>query len=79
MDIYVDKGLPAGTYSGEVMVTIDGAAHSVIPLSLEVLDFELPDVNHYRTMIYFSDYSIAPRYNLSYSNQWPMLLEFHTG
>ncbi len=77
VDIYVAKGLSPGLYTGTITVKLDGATHSVIPLRLQVLDFDLPDELHYHTMIYFSDYNIKPRYNLNDSNKWPMLLEFH--
>jgi len=77
VDIYIDKGLPAGTYSGTITVKLNGATYQTIPLSLQVLNFTLPDALHYKTMIYYSDYSIDPRYNLTSSTQWPMMLEFN--
>jgi len=77
VDIYVDKGLPAGTYTGTITVKLNGVTNQTIPLSLQVLGFTLPDENHYKTMIYYSDYCIDPRFNLSYAGQWPTMLNFN--
>ena len=76
VDTYVDKGLPAGTYTGTITVTVGGNTVATIPVNLQVMNFTLSDDNHYKSMIFYSDSNIAERYNLSYSNQWPMLLNF---
>jgi PKD repeat protein len=77
VDIYIAKGLPAGSYTGTITITLNGVPDRTIPISLQVLDFTLPDENHYKTMIYYSDYCIDPRYNLTYGAQWPMMREFN--
>jgi PKD repeat protein len=35
------------------LVSLNGASHSVLPLTLEVLDFDLPDENHYKSMVFY--------------------------
>ena len=42
VDVYVPKTAPAGAYSGSATVSAGGASVS-LPVSLEVLDFALPD------------------------------------
>jgi PKD repeat protein len=77
VDIYIDKGLPAGAYTGSITVKVNGVTDRTIPISLQVLNFTLPDALHYKTMIYYSDYCIGPRHNLSGAALWPMLLEYN--
>lgn len=43
IDVYIPKGTPAGTYTGTFTVKQGNAVHSTYPISLEVLDFSLPD------------------------------------
>ena len=77
-DIYVDKSLPPGIYTGTITVTHDGATVAEIPLDLEVLDLTLPDENHYRSMVFYSDYSIRPRHNLAWGAElWEMLKHYN--
>ncbi|NIM50844.1 MAG: hypothetical protein GTN78_10405, partial [Gemmatimonadales bacterium] len=42
-DIYVDEGLPAGTYTGTIQVMVGGLAVTAIPLEVEVSGLTLPD------------------------------------
>ena len=78
-DIYVPRtDCPAGLYTGRIVVTGEGQQVADIPLELEVLDFALPDENHYRSMIYYSTEKIAPRHGLSEGPAlWPMILNYH--
>jgi len=76
-DIYVKKSLPAGIYTGTITVTVGGSPVATVPLTLEVLNFTLPDENHYQSMVFYSGDGIRPRYGLTTSTQWPMLLEFN--
>jgi PKD repeat protein len=80
VDIYVDKGLPAGTYTGTMTVTVGGNPMDTIPVSLQVLDFTLPDQNHYRSMVYYSLWDcVMPRYNLTEGSPeyWEMARNHH--
>ena len=78
-DIYVPRAeCPAGLYTGRIVVTVEDRQVADIPLELEVLDFALPDENHYRSMIFYSGEKIAPRHGLSEGPaRWPMLLNYH--
>ena len=79
VDIYIPRGLPSGLYQGTTQVTVGGEVRAEIPLELEVLDFTLPDENHYRSMVFYSDYIIGPRYGLAAGSQarWDLVLKFH--
>jgi hypothetical protein len=78
VDIYVADGLPAGIYTGTIQVTLGGAPAAEIPLELEVLELALPDENHYRSMLFYSDYSIRPRHNLTWGAElWEMLRHYN--
>jgi len=58
IEIYTDKSLPAGIYSGTVTVTADGEKRE-IPLELELFDFTLPDQNSMQAMVYYE--SLQPK------------------
>ncbi len=78
VDIYVPKGLPAGSYSGRIEVSVGDDTAVTVPLELEVLDFELPDENHYRSMIYYSLSNIAARHGLKPGPELTeMVLRYH--
>lgn len=51
-DIYIPKGLPAGTYTGTVTILADGNVKHTIPVSLQVHCFTLPDKPTAKTMLY---------------------------
>lgn len=61
-DIYIPKAAPAGIYQG--MIEIHEGARLIwrIPIELEVLDFELPDLPTARTMLYVSRENIKEVY-----------------
>ena len=78
VDVYVDKDLPAGTYTGTLEVTVGVSTEASIPIELEVLSITLPDENHYRSMVFYSDYSIQPRHNLAWgADLWEMVRHYH--
>ncbi|SDD41827.1 Heparinase II/III-like protein [Paenibacillus sp. UNCCL117] len=52
IEIYTDKALPAGIYTGSVHVVADGETRA-IPVELELMDFTLPDENSMDAMLYF--------------------------
>ncbi|HZG75518.1 MAG TPA: glycoside hydrolase domain-containing protein, partial [Paenibacillus sp.] len=58
IEIYTEKGLPAGTYAGNVTVEADGETRT-IPVELELLDFELPDENSMDAMIFYESAQTA--------------------
>ena len=64
VDIYVPKGLPAGTYTGTITITAGGKQVTRLPVSLEVLNLTLPDENHGSSMVFYDDVSIAVRHGL---------------
>ncbi len=79
VDIYVDKDLPAGTYTGTITVTENGNTVASIPLSLEVMNFTLPDENHYHAMVFMESDNIANRHGLTPCSpeHYQMLLNYY--
>jgi len=61
-DVYVPGKTPAGTYSGNVVVSEGGKTVKEIPVTLTVFDFVLPDENHFHAMIYFEEDQVAARH-----------------
>ena len=61
-DITIPKTIPSGLYSGEIIITEDGAPPREIPIHLQVHDFQLPDLPNARTMLYYSLENIVDRY-----------------
>jgi len=58
LEIYTDRDLPAGLYSGTITVDADGRKQT-IPVELELFDFTLPDQNSMQAMVYYE--SLQPR------------------
>ena len=79
VDIYVPKGVPAGSYTGTVTITVSAAPAAEIPLELEVMDFTLPEENHYKSMVFYSRENIAARHNTGCCTQemWDTILDYH--
>jgi len=79
VDIYVPRTAPAGIYTGTTTVTVGGTTAATIPLELEVLDFTLPDQNHYGSMVFISRENVAMRQNTGCCTQemWDMLLNYN--
>ncbi len=61
-DIYIPKGVPAGSYAGSITILEDGYQTWEIPIHLQVRDFSLPDYPSAPTMVYFSIENINERY-----------------
>jgi hypothetical protein len=58
IEIYTDRDLPAGIYSGTITVDADGRKQT-IPIELELFDFTLPDQNSMQAMVYYE--SLQPK------------------
>jgi hypothetical protein len=54
-DIYIPKSVPAGTYTGNVIVQESGATSWTIPVQLTVYNFALPDVPTAKTFMVGGD------------------------
>jgi len=79
VDIYVPKDeMSPGLYAGTIRVSAAQKPVADIPLELEVLDFPLPDENHYRSMVFYSDRNIAARHGLERGEKlWEMIRDYH--
>ncbi len=80
MDIYVPRDAPTGIYSGTISITINGGEATVLPLEVEVFNITLSDENHYQSMVWYSDYNIAPRHgtgDTSSAASHDMVLNYH--
>ena len=60
--VYVPKETPAGNYSGTIQVRISGQSPQLIPVSLEVYDFTLPQENRLKTAFDFYGHHTKDRY-----------------
>jgi len=58
IEVYTDRNLPAGVYSGTITLTADGRKQT-IPVELELFDFTLPDENSMDAMVYYE--SLQPK------------------
>ena len=58
IEIYTDRTLPAGMYTGTVTVTADDQKKT-IPIELELFNFTLPDQNSMQAMVYYE--SLQPK------------------
>jgi hypothetical protein len=58
IEVYTDRNLPAGLYSGTITVDADGRKQT-IPIELELFDFKLPDQNSMHAMVYYE--SLQPK------------------
>jgi hypothetical protein len=52
VEVYTGRGRPAGAYEGRLTVTADGETRT-LPVSLRLLDFDLPDANSLDVMVYY--------------------------
>jgi hypothetical protein len=60
-DIYIPKTTPAGAYLGNINIITEDEEH-LIPVSLDVRDFSLPDIPTAKTMLYIGYENIDFRY-----------------
>lgn len=58
LDVAVAKGAPAGEYKGRIEVAADGCNPVVLPLTVEVWGFELPDGTHLRNAFTYHENQI---------------------
>jgi glycosyl hydrolase family 123 len=58
IEVYTDRDLPPGMYSGTITVDADGRKQA-IPIELELFDFTLPDQNSMDAMVYYE--SLQPK------------------
>jgi hypothetical protein len=54
IDVYVPPETPGGTYRGEVRVTVAGKPQIIVPIELEVWNFELPSTSSLMNAFGFS-------------------------
>ena len=52
IEVYTDRNLPAGLYTGTITVDADSRKQT-IPIELELFDFSLPDQNSMDAMVYY--------------------------
>jgi Domain of unknown function (DUF4091)/Family of unknown function (DUF6067) len=67
-DIYIPKGIPAGTYTGNVTVKENGQTSYTVPVQLNIYGFELPDVPTNKTMSSLNTTDLMWRYVTGYGN-----------
>ena len=79
VDVYVPRRLPLGLYTGTVTVTVSSTPVAQAPLELTVLDFTLPDENHYKSMLFYSRENVEARHDTGCCTQamWDVLLDYH--
>jgi hypothetical protein len=61
-DIYIPKSSPPGFYTGQITISEAGTTTWQLPVSLQVRDFELPDLPNARTMLFFNSSDVNDRY-----------------
>ncbi len=61
VDVYIPKNIGGGVFTGEVEIWSDEGA-SLVPVELEVLNFELPDSPTAKTMLVIGDGEVNSRY-----------------
>ena len=52
LDVYTAHGLPAGVYEGTARVEAGGGV-TLVPIELQLFDFDFPDQNSMSAMVYF--------------------------
>ncbi len=65
IDILIPGNAIAGTYSGNVTITVSDRKYKKIPLNIKVYDFILPDSTHLKNMFGYYPGYIAPRHNIA--------------
>jgi glycosyl hydrolase family 123/FG-GAP repeat protein len=61
-DIYIPKDIPAGIYTGTIVIAEGGVTEYQVPVELTVRSFSLPDLPSARTMLFISTDNINLRY-----------------
>ncbi|MBN2004909.1 MAG: DUF4091 domain-containing protein [Anaerolineae bacterium] len=67
-DIYIPKTAPAGLYTGDIVISENGAPDRHLPITLQVRNFALPDLPSARTMVAYEWGDINKAYS---GNAWP--------
>ncbi len=65
VDVYVPKDAPAGTYTGEVVVSDGGTVVRRIPVALQVYGFTLPDETHFHNFFWLNAGELTSRFPVS--------------
>ncbi|KKM62286.1 hypothetical protein LCGC14_1523200, partial [marine sediment metagenome] len=67
ISVQIPKDAAAGQYTGTVTVRARGVAPKVLPLTIEVMDWTLPDPNQFQTVVGLeqSPYGVAKQYNVT--------------
>lgn len=63
-DILIPENASAGTYSGNVIITVSEKEFKKIPIYIKVYDFTLPDSTHISNMFGYYPLSIAQRHGV---------------
>jgi hypothetical protein len=79
VDVYIPHDAPAGLYTGTISVSVQGVSAAEIPLEVEVLNFALPDENHYKTMVFYSKDTLIERHTTGWctAEMWDMMLAYN--
>lgn len=72
-DIYIPKDAPSGNYTAQIFIAEQGVLTRVIPVHLEVLDFELPDLPAARTMLFIERDNLFSRYGTDSAGALPII------
>ncbi|GAB7078410.1 DUF4091 domain-containing protein [Megalodesulfovibrio paquesii] len=62
VDIYIPETATAGDYAGSITITRNGRSIATVPVSLEVLDFALPNTMSAKTMVWMNEPDVNARY-----------------
>jgi hypothetical protein len=77
-DIFIPKDYPAGIYSGIVEVLQGNKIIRIIPISLKVFNFTLPDENHITSMFWMDPNFVYIRHTLKTAKEKSdMILRYH--
>jgi len=61
-DVYIPRTAPSGVYGAILSVSENGGVTHIVPVSLRVRSFALPDAPSAKTMLFTSPGDISPRY-----------------
>jgi len=64
VDILIPENAPAGTYTGNAIITIADKVFKKIPISLKVYDFALSDSTHIKNMFGYYPSALAQRHGV---------------
>jgi len=64
-DILIPANAPAGTYTGNVSITVSDKLYKKIPINIRVYNFNIPDSTHLKNMFGFYTGTIAERHGIT--------------